>query len=112
MIDAIVAGLILGFALTLSVGPVVFTIIKLRLNYSLSSAFYFILGVWLSDLLWIITSNFFGSLLSEIIVFKKEIGIAGGIFLIGLGVFYLFIKNYHRSDEIDLREHGSSIARD
>jgi threonine/homoserine/homoserine lactone efflux protein len=101
MTDAIITGLILGFALALSVGPVIFTIIKLRLNYSLSSALYFVSGVWVSDLIWIITSNFFGGLLSELIVFKKEIGIGGGIFLIGLGLFYLFIKKYHRSDDIE-----------
>ena len=107
MTDAILSGFLLGLALVLSVGPVIFTIIKLRLNYGLASAFYFISGVWLSDLLWIITANFFGGLLGEVIAFKKEIGIAGGIFLMLLGAFYLFFKKYHTNQNI---ESGIKIA--
>ena len=107
MTDAILSGFLLGLALVLSVGPVIFTIIKLRLNYGLASAFYFISGVWLSDLLWIITANFFGALLGEVIAFKKEIGIIGGIFLMLLGAFYLFFKKYHTNQNI---ENGIKIA--
>ncbi len=101
MTDAIISGLLLGMALIFSVGPVVFTVIKLRINYGISSAFFFISGVWLSDFIWVITANIFGGLLGEMIVYKKEIGICGGIFLIGLGVFYLFFKKYHTKEEMD-----------
>ena len=59
MTEAIVSGLLLGLALVFSVGPVIFTILKLRINYGISSAFYFIAGVWLSDLLWVLTANLF-----------------------------------------------------
>ena len=45
MTEAVVSGLLLGLALVFSVGPVRFTIIKLRINYGLASAFYFIAGV-------------------------------------------------------------------
>ena len=107
MTDAILSGFLLGLALVLSVGPVIFTIIKLRLNYGLASAFYFISGGWLSDFLWIITANFFGALLGEVIAFKKEIGIIGGIFLMLLGAFYLFFKKYHTNQNID---NGIKIA--
>lgn len=107
MTDAIISGLLLGLALVFSVGPVVFTIIKLRINYGMSSAFYFITGVWLSDIIWVLTANLFSGLLSEVIVFKKEIGVAGGLFLIGLGIFYLFFKKYHSKEEVD---NGVKIA--
>ena len=60
MTDAIISGLILGLASVFSVGPVVFTIIKLRINYGIKSAFYFIAGVWLSDLIMVFLANFFG----------------------------------------------------
>jgi len=46
MVDAIVSGLLLGFALLFSVGPVIFTIIKLRINYGISSAFFFLSAVY------------------------------------------------------------------
>ncbi len=101
MIEAVVAGLLLGLALVFSVGPVVFTIIKLRINYGLQAAFYFIFGVWFSDLLWVVTANVFGSLLTNIITYKLFIGSAGGLFLISLGVYYLFFKKYYSKAELD-----------
>lgn len=107
MTDAIISGLLLGLALVFSVGPVVFTIIKLRINYGISSAFYFISGVWLSDIIWVITANLFGGLMSDMFLFKKEIGICGGIFLMGLGLFYLFFKKYNTKEEMD---NGVKIA--
>ncbi len=113
MTDAIISGLLLGLALVFSVGPVIFTIIKLRINYGVSSAFYFIAGVWLSDILWVLTANVFGDLLGALIVYKKSIGIAGGIFLISLGIFYLFFKKYHTKDELDkgVRIAGTTHAK-
>jgi threonine/homoserine/homoserine lactone efflux protein len=107
MTDAIISGFLLGMALVFSVGPVVFTIIKLRINYGISSAFYFISGVWLSDIIWVITANIFGGFLGEMIVYKKQIGVCGGIFLMGLGLFYLFFKKYHTKEEMD---NGVKIA--
>lgn len=101
MIDAIITGLLLGTMLIFSVGPVVFTIIKLRINYGLQSAFFFISGVWLSDLLWVVTANAFSGIFNELITHKAEIGIAGGILLIGLGIYYLFFRESHRKEDID-----------
>ena len=101
MTDAIISGLLLGLALVFSVGPVIFTIIKLRINYGVASAFYFIAGVWLSDITWVMTANLFGGLLGELIEYKKMIGLLGGSFLISLGIYYLFIKKYHSKDELD-----------
>src|SRR6476661_7188495 len=101
MTEAIISGLLLGLALIFSVGPVIFTIIKLRINYGLSSAFYFITGVWLSDTLWVVVANLFGTLLEKISEYRLQIGTAGGIFLISLGVYYLFFKKYHTKAELD-----------
>jgi threonine/homoserine/homoserine lactone efflux protein len=101
MTEAIIAGLLLGLALVFSVGPVIFTILKLRINYGISSAFYFIAGVWLSDLLWVVTANIFGSLLESLQAYKVQIGATGGIFLISLGIYYLFFKKYHSKEELD-----------
>jgi len=101
MTDAIISGLLLGLALVFSVGPVIFTIIKLRINYGLASAFYFIGGVWLSDIFWVVTANAFSGLFESLITYKKPIGITGGIFLISLGVYYLFFKKYHSKEDLD-----------
>lgn len=107
MTEAIIAGLLLGLALVFSVGPVIFTIIKLRINYGLSSAFYFITGVWLSDIFWVVIANATSSLMESLTVFKVQIGTTGGIFLIGLGLYYLFFKKYHSKQEMD---EGITIA--
>ena len=101
MTDAIISGLLLGLALVFSVGPVIFTIIKLRINYGLASAFYFIGGVWLSDIFWVVTANAFSGLFESFITYRKPIGITGGIFLISLGTYYLFFKKYHSKEDLD-----------
>jgi threonine/homoserine/homoserine lactone efflux protein len=101
MTDAVISGLLLGLALVFSVGPVIFTIIKLRINYGLASAFYFIAGVWLSDLFWVIIANAFSGLFESLVTYKRPIGIAGGIFLVSIGVYYLFFKKYHSKEELD-----------
>jgi threonine/homoserine/homoserine lactone efflux protein len=59
MWDAVITGLIFGLALVFSVGPVIFTLLKLRINYGLSSAFHFIAGVWLSDILWMMFKRYY-----------------------------------------------------
>ena len=101
MTDAIFSGILLGLALVFSVGPVIFTIIKLRINYGLVAAFYFISGVWLSDIIWVITANLFSELIGKLIVYRTIIGICGGCLLIGIGTYYLFFKKYHTKEQLD-----------
>ncbi len=101
MIEAIISGLLLGLALVFSVGPVIFTIIKLRINYGVSSAFYFIAGVWFSDILWVITANLFSGWLGHLIAYKKLIGTVGGVLLLAIGCYFLFFKKYHTKEELD-----------
>lgn len=107
MTDAIFSGILLGLALVFSVGPVIFTIIKLRINYGLAAAFYFISGVWLSDFMWVITANLFSETLGQLINYKTIIGISGGSLLMSLGIYYLFFKKFHTKEELD---NGIKIA--
>jgi threonine/homoserine/homoserine lactone efflux protein len=101
MTEAIISGFLLGLALIFSVGPVIFTIFKLRINYSIKSALFFVAGVWISDLIWILLANFFSNLLKEISSYEKTIALCGGIFLIGIGVYNLFFKKSHYKNETD-----------
>ncbi len=101
MLQAAITGILLGLALVFAVGPVLFTVLKLRINYGIGMAFAFISGVWLSDLLWILTANLFSDLLGTLIFYKQSISLIGGLFLILLGLYYLFIKKYHSKSEID-----------
>jgi len=92
MIEAIISGFLLGLAIVFSMGPVVFTIIKLRVNFSISHAFYFVAGVWLSDVILVLAANFFGNFLTNLIQYKLTIGIVGGTFLMCLGLYNLLFR--------------------
>lgn len=92
MVEALVMGIMLGLTLVLSVGPVIFTVIKQSLTNGYKGGFSFIVGVWLSDLLLILASNGFSQLVSSFLVYKKLLAVLGSAFLIGMGVVYVFFK--------------------
>ncbi len=92
MIDAIIKGLAISLLLIFSVGPVIFTVIKQSVNHGRRGGFSFIAGVWLSDIIWVVLSVSFSEAIKTVLHFKIPIGIAGCIFLIGMGVYFAFIK--------------------
>jgi threonine/homoserine/homoserine lactone efflux protein len=95
MIEAIVKGFVLGFVLALSVGPIIFTIIKQSLNNGHRGGFSFVAGVWASDILLVVLSNAFTELVSELLEYKKMIAYGGSVFLISMGVYFVFFKKVH-----------------
>lgn len=98
-LEAILKGLAMGLLLALSVGPVIFTIVKHSINNGRSGGFSFVIGVWISDFLLVILSNAFSEMVTRLLDFKMQIGIVGSAFLIGMGVFYLFFKKVHLHPE-------------
>ncbi len=92
MIDAFVKGLAISLLLIFSVGPVIFTIIKQSINHGRRGGFSFIVGVWVSDIIWVVLSNSFSEGVKTLLNFKIPIGIAGCCFLIGMGVYFTFFK--------------------
>lgn len=116
MLDAIIKGFAISLLLIFSVGPVVFTIIKQSINNGHAGGFSFVAGVWLSDVVWVILSNAFSEIMGHLLNFKSEIGFAGSLILIGLGIFYLFFKKIHlREDEekikITARTHAKLVIQ-
>ena len=95
MIEAIWKGLALGIVLALSVGPIIFTIIKQSLTSGHKGGFSFVTGVWLSDIILVILSNVFTEWVTRLLEYKKLIGYGGSSFLIALGVFFFFFKKVH-----------------
>ncbi len=95
VIEAILKGIAMGLLLVISVGPVIFTIIKQSINNGKGGGFSFVIGVWISDFLLVVLSNLFSELVTTVMDFKMQIGIAGSIFLMGMGVFYIFFKKVH-----------------
>ena len=82
MIEAIIKGFGLGLILAVSVGPVIFTIIKQSINNGHKGGFSFVTGVWISDIVWVVLSNLFSSLVIDLLAFKTEIGYVGAVLMI------------------------------
>jgi threonine/homoserine/homoserine lactone efflux protein len=92
MIEAVLKGLALGLVLALSVGPVIFTIIKQSLNNGHKGGFSFVAGVWVSDILLVTLSNTLTALVSTLQEHSTAIAYGGGAFLIAMGVYFVFFK--------------------
>ena len=79
MFEAVLKGITLGLLLTISVGPVVFSIIKQSLNNGHRGGIAFILGVSASDIALVLVSNVFTQIFGYMVEHKNFIGIIGRI---------------------------------
>ena len=103
MTEAIIKGLALGLLLAISMGPVIFSIIKQSISNGHKAGLAFVFGVSASDLTLVLVSNIFTELFNRLLKFEKVIGIGGSALLIGIGVYFLFFK------KIKLNELGDGI---
>jgi threonine/homoserine/homoserine lactone efflux protein len=114
MTEAILKGLALGFVLALSVGPIIFTIIKQSLNNGHKGGFSFVAGVWVSDILLVVLSNTLTTMVAELLEHEKVIAYCGSSFLIAMGLYFVFFKKVHLSTDAegkDIRFRKRDIAR-
>jgi len=88
-------GIVWGLALSILMGPILFTLVQTGIERGFRAALMIGIGVWVSDIL------FIGSLYSSVQYlqditewdgFKLYLGIIGGIILIGIGSGTLFSK--------------------
>src|SRR5436190_12290647 len=98
MFEALLKGLTLGLLLSISVGPVIFSIIKQSLNNGHRGGIAFILGVSSSDIFLVLISNVFTQLFSYIVEHKNLIGMIGSTFLMSMGIFFIFFKKIKVDD--------------
>ncbi|RTL49283.1 MAG: LysE family translocator [Sphingobacteriales bacterium] len=103
MIAPFLKGLVLGIMLAISVGPVIFSIIKQSINNGHKGGFTFVAGVSASDITLVLISQLFTELFRYLLDFKKEIGIGGSMLLIAIGIFVLFFK------KVKINEDGSQM---
>lgn len=97
MLDAVIKGLLLGFWLAISVGPIVFTVIKQSLSNGLKGGMAFIFGIFATDVFLVVCCNAFTQVFTELSNYKRPLGIAGSILLICLGTYLLFFKKLQPS---------------
>ena len=92
MTEAIIKGLALGLLLAISMGPVIFSIIKQSISNGHKGGLAFVFGVSASDLTLVLVSNIFTELFNRLLKFEKVIGLGGSALLIGIGVYFVFFK--------------------
>ena len=92
MLEAVLKGVGIGLILVLSVGPVIFTIIKQSINNGHKGGFSFVVGVWASDILLVLFANFFSELVTQLLTFRTTIAYVGSAFLACMGIYYMFFK--------------------
>lgn len=92
MIDALLKGITLGLLLAISVGPIVFTVIKQSLNNGTAGGLAFIAGISFSDIILVVLANLFTNLFDVLEAHKKTLAVVASIFLILVGIYYLFFK--------------------
>lgn len=98
MIAAVIKGLVLGIFLAISVGPVIFAILKQSINNGHKAGYIFVAGISISDISLVLVCNVFTSLFSSALNHKTFIAVAGSIFLVALGIYTLFFKKV-KTDE-------------
>jgi threonine/homoserine/homoserine lactone efflux protein len=89
----------LGILLAISVGPVIFAIIKQSLNNGHKGGYAFVAGVSASDIGLVLVCNVLSSLFQKAVDNKVAIGVTGSIFLIAIGIYTLFFKKAEFKEE-------------
>lgn len=103
MIEALIKGFTLAFLLSIAVGPVLFSIIKHSINVGHKGGMAFVAGVSASDISIAFISNVFSALFETISEHKQFIGITGSVFLMIIGIYFLFFK------KVKINEQGKTL---
>jgi threonine/homoserine/homoserine lactone efflux protein len=92
MFAPILKGLLLGLILSISIGPVIFAIIKQSLTNGKRAGYAFVAGVSTSDISLLLVCNLFTSLFELVLEHKATIALLGAGFLLITGLYTLFFK--------------------
>ena len=105
LLTPILKGLLLGLILSISIGPVIFAIIKQSLTNGKTAGYAFVAGVSSSDMVLLFVCNVFTSLFNLVLNHKSSIALAGAGFLLIMGLYTLFFK------KLKLENMGGDQAR-
>jgi threonine/homoserine/homoserine lactone efflux protein len=92
MIAPILKGLLLGLILSISIGPVIFAILKQSLTNGHKAGYVFVAGVSISDIVLLFICNFFTGFFTLALSHKALIAMLGASFLLVMSVYTLFFK--------------------
>jgi threonine/homoserine/homoserine lactone efflux protein len=111
MFAPIIKGLLLGLILSISIGPVIFAIIKQSLTNGKKAGYAFVAGVSTSDISLLLVCNLFTSLFELVLAHKATIALLGAGFLLITGLYTLFFKKIVIENAEDL-DGGISSKKD
>ena len=92
MIAPILKGLLLGLILSISIGPVIFAILKQSLTNGHKAGYTFVAGVSASDISLLFVCNVFTELFTLVLAHKAIIAMVGAGFLLLMGLYTLIFK--------------------
>lgn len=99
MVAPIVKGLVLGLILSISVGPIIFAIIKQSVNNGHKAGYIFVAGVSASDITLVLVCNLFTTLFTAALNHSTAIAVTGSAFLIAVGIYTLFFKKVLKDED-------------
>lgn len=91
--EAIIQGIIIGLFIAISVGPTLFAVIRYSMHHSYKAGLAFVLGVSLSDILYVTLANYASDWLSFLNDHQKQVGYIGAIIFMIMGL-YSFLTKY------------------
>ena len=109
MFEAILLGMGAGLISSFLTGPVFFAMIKTSIEKGFKAGFSLAIGVIISDVILIGLVLFGSQFLKYQESFDKYVGIIGGIFLLSVGIYYLFSKvsiNYENNALVKISKRG------
>ena len=89
---AVGGGLLLGMFMAISVGPTLFAVIRYSMNHSWKSGVAFILGVSLSDIMYVTLANLAAPFLEAVHRYERVLAYGGGGILVAVGLTGLLSK--------------------
>lgn len=108
MFAPVIKGLLLGLILSISIGPVIFAIIKQSLTNGKKAGYAFVAGVSASDISLLLVCNLFTSLFTLVLEHKALIALFGAGFLLISGLYTLFFKKIVIDPSTDSGENNQS----
>jgi len=87
--DAVVKGILVGLFMAISVGPTIFAVIRYSLTFSYRAGLAFVLGVSVSDIMFVTLANLAANWLEYLKPYEKHIAFGGSVLLMGMGLIGL-----------------------
>ena len=91
--DALAKGILVGLFMAISVGPTLFAIIKYSLHFSYRAGLAFVLGVSISDIIYVTIANVAAGWLDYLKSYERHIAFGGAVALMAIGLRGL-LKRY------------------